>query len=79
MCSRNWSRRRHGGWLITYTGNCSGTWEDVITSQLHFDPGIRIAIRDLWLKNQAIARQHNETLTPMQFVEMFVEKNVTNT
>jgi hypothetical protein len=59
--------------------NCSGTWEDVIISQLHFQPEIRTAIRDLWLKNQAIAKQHNVTLTPMQFVEMFVEKNVTNT
>jgi hypothetical protein len=59
--------------------NCSGTWEEIIMSQLHFSPEIRTAIRDLWLKNQAIAKQHRVTLTPMQFVEMFVEKNVTNT
>jgi hypothetical protein len=59
--------------------NCSGTWEEVIISQLHFDPDIRTAIRDLWLKNQEIAKQHNVTLTPMQFVETFVAKNVMNT
>ncbi|WP_116812348.1 hypothetical protein [Steroidobacter cummioxidans] len=59
--------------------NCPGTWEEIIMAQLHFSPDIRNAIRDLWLKNQEIARQQNVTLTPMQFVEMFVEKNVTNT
>jgi hypothetical protein len=59
--------------------NCSGTWEEIIISKLHFDPEIRTAIHDLWLKNQAIARQHKVTLMPMQFVEMFVEKNVTST
>ena len=59
--------------------SCSGTWEEIIISQLHFSPDIRTAIRDLWLKNQAIAKQHKATLTPMQFIEMFVEKNVTNT
>jgi hypothetical protein len=59
--------------------NCSGTWEEIIISQLHFGPDIQTAIRDMWLKNQAIAKQHQVTLTPMQFVEMFVERNVTNT
>ena len=54
-----------------------GSWDDIVISALHFSPDIRTSIRDLWLKNQAIARQNQVTLTPMQFVEMFVEKNVT--
>jgi hypothetical protein len=58
---------------------CEGTWEEIIISQLHFSPDIRPAIRDLWLKNQALAKEHKVTLTPMQFVEMFVAKNVTST
>lgn len=57
--------------------NCEGSWEDVVISVLHFGPDIRTSIRDLWLKNQAIAQAQQATLTPMQFVEMFVEKNVT--
>jgi hypothetical protein len=55
-----------------------GTWDEIIISELHFSPDIRTAIRDLWVKNQAIAKQQQVTLTPMQFVEMFVAKNVTN-
>ncbi|MFC4309902.1 hypothetical protein ACFPN2_12495 [Steroidobacter flavus] len=59
--------------------SCPGTWEEIVISQLQFGPDIRTAIRELWMKNQAIAEQHKVTLTPMQFVEMFVEKNVTKT
>ncbi|MBL8267521.1 hypothetical protein [Steroidobacter sp.] len=58
--------------------NCSGTWEDIIIAQLQFDPNIRTEIREMWLQNQEIAKEHNRTLSPLQFVEMFVEKNVTS-
>jgi len=47
--------------------------------QLHFGPEVRSAIKDLWAKNQGIAKHNGTTLTPMQFVEMFVANNVTNT
>jgi hypothetical protein len=57
---------------------CDGSWEEIVISVLYFDPDIRTSIHDLWLKNQAIAKQHQMTLTPMRFVEMFVEKNVTS-
>jgi hypothetical protein len=59
--------------------SCEGSWDDIVISVLHFGPNIRTSIHELWVKNQAIARQHQVTLTPMQFVEMFVEKNVTGT
>ena len=54
-----------------------GTWDEIVIAELHFNPDIRTAIRDLWMKNQAIAKQQHVTLTPMQFVEMFVDKNIT--
>lgn len=57
----------------------SGTWEDIVIAQLHFEPNIRTSIRELWAKNQEIAKQHGTVLEPMQFTEMFVSKNVTNT
>src|SRR5690349_14732464 len=46
--------------------SCDGSWEEIVISVLHFSPNIRTSIRDLWLKNQAIAKQHQVTLTPMQ-------------
>jgi len=64
---------------LQQTFSHSGSWEDIVMDQLHFGPEIRTAIKDLWAKNQGIAKQNGATLTPMQFVEMFVANNVTNT
>jgi hypothetical protein len=63
---------------LRQTFNHTGTWEEIVMHQLGFDPTIRSAIRDLWERNQEIARQNGATLTPMQFTEMFVAKNVSN-
>jgi hypothetical protein len=57
----------------------SGNWEEIVIAQLHFEPNIRVAINELWVKNQAIAKQHGTTLDAMEFTEMFVAKNVTDT
>ncbi len=54
----------------------SGTWEEIVIAQLHFPPGIRDSIRALWARNQAIAKDNGQTLSPVQFVEMFVAENV---
>ena len=61
---------------LQQTFSCSGTWEEIVASQLHFPPDIQATIQALWSKNQAIAKQNNAVLTPMQFVEMFVASNV---
>lgn len=53
-----------------------GTWEEIVVAQLHFPPNIREAIQAMWEKNQKIAKQNGATLTPMQFVEIFVANNV---
>lgn len=63
---------------LQQTFNSSGTWEDIVMSELRFGPEIRTAISELWIKNQGIAKQKGTTLAPMQFVEMFVDNNVTN-
>lgn len=57
----------------------SGSWEEIVMDQLNFGPEVRTAIRELWAKNQGIAKQNGVVLSPMQFVEMFVANNVTNT
>jgi hypothetical protein len=55
-----------------------GDWEDIVMSELDFPSNIRTTIQEMWVKNQEIAIQNNITLAPEQFVEMFVEQNVTN-
>jgi hypothetical protein len=54
----------------------AGTWEEIVASELQFSQDIRMAIVELWEKNQTIARTNGVTLNPMQFVEMFVANNV---
>ena len=55
----------------------SGNWEDIVMAELRFEPEVRSAIRDLWEKNQAVARQNGVSLTPLAFTEMFIANNVT--
>ena len=43
---------------------------------MNFPPEIETAIRNLWDKNQVIAMENGVTLTPKQFVEMFVRDNI---
>jgi hypothetical protein len=59
------------------TFKCTGTWEEIVMAELRFEPEVRVAIRELWEKNQAIARQNGVALTPLAFTEMFVANNVT--
>lgn len=47
-------------------------WEDIVISQLDFPSDIRTTIQEMWSKNQEIAKQNYITLTPEQFIEMFV-------
>jgi hypothetical protein len=56
----------------------SGTWEDIVLAELRFEPAVRVAIQELWEKNQSIARQNGASLTPLAFTEMFVANNVTS-
>ena len=55
-----------------------GTWQEIVMSELQFESNIVAAIQGMWARNQDIAKQNGVTLTPMEFVEMFVENNVTN-
>jgi hypothetical protein len=56
----------------------SGEWEEIVMAELRFGPEVQGAIRDLWEKNQMIARQNGVPLTPLAFTEMFVANNVTS-
>jgi len=58
------------------TFGCSGTWEEIVISQLAFPPDIGEKIKVLWGREQTIAEQNDAILSPMQFVEMFVNSNV---
>jgi hypothetical protein len=64
---------------LQQTFHSTGTWQAIVMAQLDFEPSIVPSIRSMWERNQVIAKQNGVTLSPMQFVEMFVANNVTGT
>ncbi len=61
---------------LQQTFGMTGTWEEIVLSQLNLSPDVRASIQALWERNQTIAKQNGVVLTPLQFTEMFVEKNI---
>ena len=56
--------------------DAQGDWQQVVAVAMQFPPNMPVMIRDLWVRNSEIARQHQATLTPQQFAEMFVDENL---
>lgn len=60
---------------LQQTFSKNGTWEEVIIQELQLPDNIKDTIKGMWQNNQKIAREKNLELTPMQFVQMFVDTN----
>lgn len=54
----------------------SGEWHEVVAASVKLPPDLPAAIREMWERNQQIARDNQVTLTPQMFVEMFVDQNL---
>lgn len=55
---------------------CPGEWHEVVAASVNLPPDLPAAIREMWERNQAIARANDVTLPPQKFVEMFVDHNL---
>ena len=53
-----------------------GTWDQIIAAQMDFPDEMPIMVRQIWDKNQEIAKTNGVTLSGQQFVEMFVDQNI---
>lgn len=53
----------------------SGSWVEIISSVMELPENMPDLIRDMWGKNQAIAKVNNSTLTAEQFAQVFVDQN----
>ena len=53
-----------------------GDWQQVISAVMELPPNMPRLIRELWVKNTAIASKNGVTLAPQHFAEMFVDNNV---
>ena len=57
------------------TYNRAGRWQDIIAADMEFSTSMPESVREVWVKNSAIARANNVNLDPQQFAETFVDLN----
>jgi hypothetical protein len=50
-------------------------WKATLRSTLHFEDALDDNLRQLWLRNQDLAKQANELLLPEDFARMVVDQN----
>ena len=50
-------------------------WMQTLREKLHLNSAIDEAIREMWTKNQAIAKEHKEQLHPVQFAKLVADRN----
>jgi hypothetical protein len=50
-------------------------WKATVRAQLHLEPTLDESVRGMWLRNQELAKQHNQPLHPIQFAKMVVDQN----
>lgn len=53
-----------------------GDWRSIVSGVMALPGNMPDLIRAKWTENVEIARQHETTLTPQQFAEMFVDSNL---
>jgi hypothetical protein len=50
-------------------------WKATLRSTLHLDDALDENLRQMWVRNQDLARQAEQTLSPEDFARMIVDQN----
>lgn len=50
-------------------------WKATLRSTLHLEEALDESLKQMWLRNQDLARQANEKLLPEGFARMVVDQN----
>ncbi|OQB80447.1 MAG: hypothetical protein BWX88_04547 [Planctomycetes bacterium ADurb.Bin126] len=58
------------------TYGTQGEWHEIIASVMDLPSNMPELIREVWERNQTIARERNLPLVPQRFAEMFVDDNL---
>jgi hypothetical protein len=58
---------------VTFGGG--GQWHDAIEAAVRMDADTPQQLRDMWARNQEIARAQSVMLTPQKFAEMVADEN----
>jgi hypothetical protein len=54
----------------------NGSWDQIIAAVMEFPENMPTLIREMWDRNQVIAKQQSTILAPQVFAEMFVDQNL---
>lgn len=54
-----------------------GTWDQILAAVMELPENMPTLVRQMWERNQEIARDNGESLLPQHFAEMFVDVNLT--
>lgn len=55
-----------------------GDWQQIVCAVMKLPSNMPVLIREVWVKNTEIARKNGATLIPIEFAEMFVDRNLTS-
>jgi hypothetical protein len=55
----------------------TGAWDQIIAAVMELPENMPTLIRQMWERNQEIARASGVSLSPQHFAEMFVDANLT--
>lgn len=50
-------------------------WKATVRVQLRLEPSLDESLQGMWSRNQEVAKQHNQSLHPIQFAKMIVDQN----
>jgi hypothetical protein len=53
-----------------------GDWRDAVSKAMQFPETMPASIRDVWNKNQRIARENGTSLSAEEFAVIFVDANI---
>jgi hypothetical protein len=63
------------GQIVRQVFGGGADWMLAVRQQLRLDGGLDESIRQMWVRNQAVARQSAVTLQPVQFPKLVADQN----
>lgn len=60
---------------LRQTYHAGGSWQEIVAAQMEFSESMPDALRSMWDKNQAIARENGVVLEAEEFARMVVDSN----
>ena len=61
--------------VVQRTWGSGDDWRATVRAQLHLESNLDESLRGMWSRHREIAKQHSQSLHPIQFAKMVVDQN----